>query len=125
MIYSTTYTMIIRRAKRGRLLVYSISDMFIGEYECHKYDGTVIKNTYHWVKIDLDPSNIDALIWSNRANVSWHLYKTNNFLTFHVGQDCDYYQSISWHGMTFILDKSKTKIVGLTGPSNEFYRKHN
>ena len=36
----------------------------IGTYECHKYDGTKIKNDWHYVTIKAEGSQ---LRWSNRA----------------------------------------------------------
>merc|ERR1712154_23320 len=90
------------------------SAKIIGLYECHLYDNGG-KNDWHYVTITQDTSGQRDFVWTNRAGVSWSLYRDENLGEYElrVGEDCPYYSS----GYTVM----KKDDDGVHGPGGELY----
>mmetsp|Transcript_4080 Transcript_4080/g.5972 ORF Transcript_4080/g.5972 Transcript_4080/m.5972 type:complete len:781 (+) Transcript_4080:315-2657(+) len=92
----------------------------VGDYECHKYDGTPAKNGYHRVRVS-ESVDHQGLYWMNEAKISWSL-------TPQVGprgvlltqNDCVYYESYKECDVVFDSDQN---VIAVMGPSNERYER--
>eukprot|EP01064_Diplonema_japonicum_P021312 TRINITY_DN3084_c0_g1_i1.p1 TRINITY_DN3084_c0_g1~~TRINITY_DN3084_c0_g1_i1.p1 ORF type:complete len:481 (+),score=115.41 TRINITY_DN3084_c0_g1_i1:59-1501(+) len=87
-------------------------------FENHRYDGTKMKNDWHFVNITSEGAGV--FNWVNRAGVAWTLYESDDPLVLTVDENCPYYTE-GHTTCSIIPNEKRDGIRAILGPFKETY----